>query len=130
MSQFTRTALRSSHLCCTVKAFTCIAESPLLVLVVVGGGGTPHPAIRAFIFGALRVRLLHEREGEHARLALICHWDTKTKTSTTFFSGPKHSERKMSRLYCRQYLVGRDLPRHTASVRRPRHACSPSSWPC
>jgi len=26
--------------------------------------------------------------------------------------------------------VGRDLPHRTASARRPRHACSPSSWPC
>ncbi len=52
---------------------TCTAESPLPVRVIAGRGGTPLPAISPSIFGALCVQLLHESEGEHTHLALICH---------------------------------------------------------
>ena len=41
-------------------------ESPLLVLVIVGFSGTPQLMVRAALYGALRVPLLHEEEGELA----------------------------------------------------------------
>jgi len=69
---------------CVFLSVTCVAESPLLVPVVVVSGGAPQPAICASIFGARRVRLLHESEGEHAHVAIMCPWNAQTYTSTTF----------------------------------------------
>lgn len=51
---------------------TFAAVSPLLVRVVVRGGGTPFPAANS-LCDARCVRLRHEGEREHTRLFIICH---------------------------------------------------------
>lgn len=65
--------LINSHLMLALTGITLIAESPLPVRVIAGSGSTPQLAICPPIFGALRVRLLHENEGKNTHLALFCH---------------------------------------------------------